>query len=139
MDGMTWPGTEGKAEMDPDTRRIVAVVAHRSRAGRCPVLVHALGTGESFVIEPLPDGFRDVASGQVVRPGPDSFVLDGAGPVDLQATGDLDFEGFDHASGERFTGRAGGGASVTIYGGGQADYFQYAMSYRPDGSVSQPG
>lgn len=124
--------------MDPDTRRIAAVVAHRHRAGRCPLLVHALGTGESFAIEPLPDGFRDVASGQMVRPRPDGFALDG-GEVDLRFTGDLDFEGRDGASGARFTGRAGGGASVTLYGRDPADYATYAMSYRPDGAVAQPG
>ncbi|WP_458098289.1 hypothetical protein [Roseomonas sp. WA12] len=140
---MSWPGGERGGErgigMDPDTRRIVAVAAHRRCVGRCPVLVHALGTGESFVIEPLPDGFRDAATGRVVHLGPDGLALDGAGAVDLHFTDDIAFEGYDHASRERFRGRAGGGASVTLYDDPRADYFQYAMSYRPDGAIAQPG
>jgi hypothetical protein len=40
---------------------------------------------------------------------------------------DVTFSGFDPGSGERFTGRAGGGSSVTIYDSRQENYFQYAV------------
>jgi len=112
--------------MNPDTRRIVAVEAHRRRSGRCPVRVHSLGTGESFEIRPLPDGFLDVETGLTVRSGGDQIATP-QGAVELALVGDVFFEGVARASGERFTGRAGGGSSVTLYEQGRDDYFQYAV------------
>ena len=40
--------------------------------------------------------------------------------------GDVAFAGYDPDSRECFTGRAGGGASVTVHDA-RGDYFQYAM------------
>lgn len=114
--------------MSPEIRRIVAVAAHRRRAGECPVLIYSLGTGESFQIKPLPDGFVDLETGLNVRVNEGQIVLpDTRQTVDLNLTGDVAFDGYDHTSREHFSGRAGGGASVTIYDAHRADYFQYAV------------
>ena len=118
--------------MDGVLRRIVAVEAHRRRSGRCPVLVHALGTGESFEIEPGEDGFRDLASGRLALAHPSGLIVEGAGEIEIRLLGDVGFEGYDHSSAERFSGHAGGGASVTLYGPLRADYFQYAVSDRQE-------
>jgi hypothetical protein len=114
--------------MRADIRRIVAVDAYRRCAGRCPTAIHSLGTGESFDIEPTADGFIDVVSGASARTEPARIVLSGgAAAIDIAFDGDVTFGGFDPISGERFTGRTGGGASVTIYDAQGADYFQYAV------------
>ncbi|MFA6265584.1 MAG: hypothetical protein WC670_07720 [Pseudolabrys sp.] len=119
--------------MRPDLRRIVAVEAHRRRSGRCPVRVHSLGTGETFVIEPSPDGFIDVASGMTVRSRGSEIVLpDGSGPIELTLIGDVLFEGKEYPGGEPFFGRAGGGSSVTLYDRAQNDFFQYALGTEDD-------
>lgn len=119
--------------MQADVRRIIAVEAHRRRSGRCPVLVHSLGTGESFDIQPRPDGFLDVASGVAVRISGDRLLLpDDRRTIDLHLTGDIAFDGYDHTSDERFSGRAGGGASVTIYDSDRTNYFQYAVAAEGD-------
>ncbi len=111
--------------MRPELRRIVAVEAHRRRSGAYPRVIHALGTGESFAVQAREDGFLDVESGIVVRSEPGRILLpDGAIAFGLE--GDVAFAGFDPDSRERFTGRAGGGASVTIYDQ-RGDFFQYAM------------
>ena len=112
--------------MTPDTRRIVAIEAHRRRTGHCPTRVYSLGTGEIFDVTPAADGFLDVATGLIVRSNGRQIKLP-AGSVDLDLVGDVFFEGRDQTSGEPFTGRAGGGASVTLYGSDGDDYFQYAM------------
>src|SRR3954467_4657494 len=113
--------------MHARVRRIVAVEAHRRRSGRCPVRVHSLGTGETFEIEPAAAGFLDLTSGMGGRINGSQITLpDGRGPIDLTLVGDVGFDGYDHASGKRFSGRAGGGASVTLYDGERNDYFQYA-------------
>jgi hypothetical protein len=114
--------------MHSDLRRIVVVEAHRRRSGRCPVRLHSLGTGETFEITPATDGFIDVASGIIVRiDGSQMLLPAGRGPIDLMLTGDIGFDGFDHESREPFSGRAGGGASVTLYDRHRNDYFQYAV------------
>jgi hypothetical protein len=114
--------------MQPDIRRIVAVDAHRRRTGRCPETIHSLGSGESFGIAPALDGFTDLESGLRVRVDGRHILLPyGAAPIEIALDGDVAFTGFDPASGERFTGRAGGGSSVTIYDSRQDDYFQYAV------------
>jgi hypothetical protein len=113
--------------MEPDIRRIVAVAAHWGRTGRCPMMIHALGTGETFGIAPAPDGFTDVATGLRVRLGDGAIRVPGMPPIDLRLGDDVGFSGFDPASGSRFTGRAGGGSSVTIYAGGADDFYQYAV------------
>lgn len=114
--------------MSPEVRRIVAVEAHRRKAGACPVLIHSLGTGESFDIRPTADGFVDVETGLNVRVSDDHILLpDTRQTVDLHFTGDVAFDGYDHSSNEHFSGRAGGGASVTIYDSRRVDYFQYAV------------
>jgi hypothetical protein len=113
--------------MRPELRRIVAAEAHRRRTGRLPRLVHALGTGESFAFAEVPDGFVDLASGIAVRPEPARILLPESGAaIAFALEGDVGFAGYDPDSRERFTGRAGGGASVTLYDP-RGDYFQYAM------------
>ena len=119
--------------MSPDLRRIVIVEAHRRRSGRCPLRVHSLGTGETFAIKPAADGFYDVASGATVRINGTQIVLaDGRGPIDLALVGDVGFDGFEHAGREPFSGRAGGGASVTLYDRHRNDYYQYAIASEAD-------
>jgi hypothetical protein len=114
--------------MQPEIRRIVAVEAHRRRTGRCPMCVHSLGTGETFAIEPAGDGFVDVASGLRVRVDGNRITVPSLrATIDLALVGDIGFDGYDHSSSERFSGRAGGGASVTVYSRGQDDFFQYAV------------
>ena len=114
--------------MQPEIRRFVAVEAHRRRTGRCPVCVHSLGTGETFTIEPADDGFYDVTSGLKVRIDGDRIVVPPLrATVDLVLVDDIGFRGYDHSSGEAFSGRAGGGASVTLYSQDQRDFFQYAV------------
>jgi len=114
--------------MQPEIRRIVAVEAHRRRTGRCPVCVHSLGTGETFPIEPADDGFSDVTSGLTVRIEGDQIVVPSLhATIDLALHDDVGFDGYDHSTDEPFSGRAGGGASVTLYSRGQHDFFQYAV------------
>lgn len=112
--------------MRPERRRIVAVEAHRRRSGACPRVIHSLGTGESFAVQPRDDGFLDVESGIVVRSEPGRILVGGDAAIAFGLEGDVAFAGFDPESRERFTGRAGGGASVTIYDE-RGDFFQYAM------------
>jgi len=113
----------------PEIRRIVAVAAHRQRTGRCPVRVHSLGTGETFEIKPVPDGFVDLTSGLAVHVVENRISVPSLSTVvDLKLTGDIGFDGYDHDSDEAFSGRAGGGASVTLYDRDQHDYFQYAVA-----------
>lgn len=115
--------------MRPEIRRIVAVEAHRRRTGQCPVRVHSLGTGETFEIRPTADGFVDEATNLAVRISDGRILVpDADAAIDLKLTGDIGFEGFDSGSRESFTGRAGGGASVTIYDAAQVDFFQYAVA-----------
>lgn len=116
--------------MRPEIRRIVAVEAHRRRTGRCPRVIHSLGTGESFAIAPDADGFVDLATGTEVRSEPARIVLPATGAaiaLALALEDDVAFAGYDPETRERFTGRAGGGASVTIYAARGGDFFQYAM------------
>lgn len=119
--------------MSPDLRRIIAVEAHRRRCGRYPLRVHSLGTGETYDIAPADGGFRDVATGLVARFDGRQIVLsDGRGPIALALTDDIRFDG--KIDGEPFTGRAGGGASVTLYEiGGDENYFQFALGTEADG------
>jgi len=115
--------------MQPDIRRIVAVEAHRRRSGHCPVRIYSLGTGETFDIAPQGDGFIDLVSGlRVTVDGGTIQLPNGQGPIELHMIGDVGFDGYDHAGKEHFSGRAGGGASVTVYERGQDDYFQYAIA-----------
>ncbi len=115
--------------MQPEIRRIIAVEAHRRRTGRCPVLLHSLGTGETFDIKPARDGFLDVTSGLNVRvAGGQIMVPSLRATIDLSLEGDVGFFGYDHMDDEPFSGRAGGGVSVTLYGRGQRDFFQYAVA-----------
>jgi hypothetical protein len=119
--------------MQPDLRRIVAVEAHRRRSGRYPLRVHSLGTGETFEIKPGANGFLDVASGLDVRVmGARILLPDGRGPIELTLVGDVGVDGIEHASNEPFFGRAGGGASVTLYDRNRSAYFQYAVSSEID-------
>ena len=115
--------------MQPEIRRIIAVEAHRRRTGRCPVLVHSLGTGETFDIRPADNGFLDVTSGLNVRVSDGQILVPSLrATIDLSLEGDVSFVGYDHMDDEPFSGRAGGGASVTLYNRGQHDYFQYAVA-----------
>jgi hypothetical protein len=114
--------------MSPDIIRIIAVEAHRRRSGLCPVLIHSLGTGHSFDIRPAADGFVDLTSGLTVQVSGDQLRLRELDTtIDLQLAGDIGFEGCDHASGELFSGRASGGASVTVYDDAGLNYFQFAV------------
>ncbi len=93
------------------------------------MLVHSLGTGETFDIKPVADGFLDVASGLDVRvAGGQIMVPSLRATIDLSLDGDVGFVGYDHLDDEPFSGRAGGGASVTLYNRGQRDFFQYAVA-----------
>ena len=112
--------------MSPALRRMVVVEAHRRATGRCARLVHALGTGESFPMAAQQDGFRDEASGLAAQSTPEGDMLVGTSRVTLVFEDAVLFRGRDMATGARFTGRAGGGASVTLYADG-GDYFQYAV------------
>jgi hypothetical protein len=115
--------------MRPEIRRIIAVEAHRRRTGQCPVRVHSLGTGETFEIRPTADGFVDETSNLAVRISDERILIpDADAAIDLRLTGDVTFEGVDNGSRETFTGRAGGGASVTIYDAATIDFFQYAVA-----------
>ncbi len=119
--------------MPPDIRRIIAVEAHRRRAGHYPKRIYSLGTGETFDIAPQGNGFIDLASG--LRATIDGGMIrlpNGHGPIELRLIGDVGFDGFDHAGKEPFSGRAGGGASVTVYERGQHDFFQYAIALDGD-------
>jgi len=114
--------------MAPEIRRIIAVEAHRRRSGHCPVRLYSLGTGETFEINPTAEGFVDVTSGVSASTEEGRIVLAGKrDAIDLQLSGDVGFDGYDHISDEAFTGRAGGGTSVTIYDRDQTNYFQYAV------------
>ncbi len=110
--------------MRPEIRRIIAIDAHRRRTGRCPTMIHSLGTGESFAIEPAFDGFTDVGSGLRARVDEGRILLPGTS-IEIRLGDDVGFSGFDPESGESFTGRSGGGSSVTIYQ--RDDYYQYAV------------
>lgn len=100
--------------MDATTRRIVATAAHARRTGHTPRRIDSLGTGESFQMEPTSDGFIDVASGTRIA----------SATIDLTFDDDVNFSG--QIGGERFSGRSGGGATVTVYDGG--NYVQYAVA-----------
>lgn len=114
--------------MQPEIRRIIAVDAHRRRTGTCPQTIHSLGSGETFGIALSPDGFTYIETGLRVRVDAARILLPGGlAPIEIDMAGDVTFSGFDPGSGERFTGRAGGGSSVTIYDSRQDDYFQYAV------------
>jgi len=111
--------------ISPELRRMIAVDAHRRRTGHCPTHIHALGTGESSEIAPRPDGFTDLATGAKIRCEPMLMSAGGFGTVSITLEGDVAFSGIETQSGQRFTGRAGGGTTVTIYQ--SDDYFQYAV------------
>ena len=114
--------------MDADLRRIVIVDAHRRRSGAVARRVHSLGTGETFQFEPAPDGFRDITSGMLVRIDGNRILLpDGRGPINLSLVGDVGFDGVVLDDKEPFSGRAGGGNSVTLYDRHGKDYFQFAV------------
>jgi hypothetical protein len=111
-----------------EIRRIIAVEAHRRRSGHCPVRIYSLGTGETFDISPTANGFVDLTSGLAAQVSDERIYLPGSdGLIDMRLTGDVTFDGYDHTSHEAFSGRAGGGASVTVYDQGQTNYFQYAV------------
>jgi hypothetical protein len=112
--------------MRAELRRIVAVEAHRRRSGSVPRVIHALGTGESFSFEPRAHGFVDEATGIEVRAEPARLLLPGGEAIAFALEGDVGFAGYDPESRERFSGRAGGAASVTVYDA-RGDFFQYAM------------
>jgi hypothetical protein len=113
--------------MDPDTRRIVAVGAHLLATATCPSTIHSLGTGASFVIEPTPGGFIDLASGRSARIEPGLIVMPDGLPIDIAFDDETTFSGYEPASGERFTGRAGGGATVTIHDASGERFYQYGV------------
>jgi hypothetical protein len=115
--------------MQPEIRRIIAVEAHRRRSGRCPVRIVSLGTGETFDIRPTTAGFLDVSSNLTASTSDGRIILDGIdAAIDLRLNDDVGFDGYDHSSKEPFTGRAGGGVSVTIYDHGGANYYQYVVT-----------
>ena len=115
--------------MQSDIRRIVAVDAHRRKTGRCPTMIHSLGTVESFGIEPTADGFIDLQSGRPVRCVSDGIALPESDmTIGTGFSDDVAFSGFDPFSQEIFFGRAGGGATVTVYDERMVDYFQYAVA-----------
>jgi len=115
--------------MQPEIRRIIAVEAHRRRSGRCPVRLISLGTGEVFEIRPTTAGFLDVSSNLTASSSNGRIVLEGTDAViDLRLNEDVGFDGYDHSSKEPFSGRAGGGVSVTIYDHGGPNFYQYVVA-----------
>jgi hypothetical protein len=95
--------------------------------------VHSLGTGETFEIKAVDGGFLDVDSSLNVRVDDNKLTIPSIQAViDLKFVGDVWFDGFDHSSGEWFSGRAGGGATVTLYDRNQSNYFQYAVAGEGD-------
>jgi hypothetical protein len=110
--------------MRPETRRIIAIEVHRRRSGRCPTMIHALGTGESFRIEPCRNGFTDLETDLRVRSDADRILLPETS-IEIRLGADVGFSATDLGSGETITGRAGGGSSVTVYD--QDEYYQYAV------------
>ncbi len=120
--------------MHPETRRIIAAAAHRARTGACPIRLHALGSGESFEIVPTEDGFIDAQTDVAVRIAGDHVRLAGAAAIELRLEGDIGFAGLDPATGQRFSGRAGGGASVTLTT--DDAYFQYAVVTAADQAIT---
>ena len=114
--------------MQAHIRRIIAVEAHRRRTGQCPVMVHSLGSGESFGIALTQDGFTDIESGLRVRGDAMHILLPGEREaIEIVLDDDVGFPGSDPGSGERFTGRAGGGSSVTLYDSRQDSFYQYEV------------
>ncbi len=110
--------------MTPLLRRLVAVEAHRRATGRIAVMLHSLGTGETFAIHPHPGaGFADETSGITARFG-DGDVLEAHDHrIAITFHDRVLFDARDLTTGERASGRAGGGATVTLYEG--EDWFQY--------------
>jgi hypothetical protein len=97
--------------------------------------MHSLGTGETFEIEPVPNGYVDLASGLTVHVEANRITVPSLpAVVDFKLSGDIGFDGYDHSSDEWFSGRAGGGASVTLYDRDERDYFQYAVAVEGDRS-----
>ncbi len=88
------------------------------------MMIHSLGTGETFEIAPASDGFVDSETGWRVRVDASCILLP-SGPIEVRMGDDVGFSGFVMGSGDRFAGRAGGGSSVTIYD--QDEYYQYAV------------
>ncbi|MDR3523488.1 MAG: hypothetical protein P4L66_05240 [Acetobacteraceae bacterium] len=114
--------------IQPDIRRIIAVEAHRLRSGTCPPMIHALGTGETFHITPTPDGFIDQHTGMRIRVTDGAILLpEPAAPISIILEDDVGFAGFDPGAGAHFSGRAGGGSSVTLYDSRHENFFQYAV------------
>lgn len=108
--------------MDADIRRIIAVEAHRRRTGRCPTMIHSLGTGETFDIESKPDGFIDHETGQRIRTDGDRIRLRSE-TIEIRLSEDVTFAA--STENETITGRCGGGSSVTLYY--HNNYYQYAV------------
>ncbi len=108
--------------MSPALRRIIAVQAHLTTTGHLAKTVHALGTGETFSFSLTRDGFRDDTSGLEASLDR-GFFVDGQ-PIILTPRDNVMFDG--EAGGVQFSGRAGGGTSVTLYIAD--DWFQYAIA-----------
>ena len=114
--------------MHPDIRRIIAVEAHRRRTGHCPTN-DPCARHRRDLRHRACHGFTDLASGQRVRCEASALVLgDDNRAIATGFTDDIGFSGFDPHSGEHFHGRAGGGATVTIYDACMVEYFQYALA-----------
>ena len=110
--------------MTPALRRILVVEAHRRATGDVAVMLHSLGTGESFAIHPHPGGgFADETSGITVPPAADGVVEADGTRLEVAFRDRVLFDARDLATGERVSGRAGGGATVTLYEGD--DFFQF--------------
>ena len=72
------------------------------------------------------------AIGKAQPDGASILLPDGRGPIELTLSGDIAFDGIERGSNERFSGRAGGGSSVTLYDRDGGDYFQYAVGTEID-------
>lgn len=117
---------------DATLRRLVAAEAHRRRTGRWPHTLHSLGTGESFFLADHGGTLRDEETGALLTSTEAGAQVNPGGVVALAMEGDVWFRGQVAATGERFTGRAGGGSSVTLYDEA-GDFFQYAVMAPPRG------
>ena len=88
----------------------------------------SLGTGEAFEIEVLESGFVDHQSGVKAQ-----FVLGGLsvdceiGFIRLNLVEDVWFEGYIISAKETFSGRVGGGATVTLYEQAGENFFQFSV------------
>ena len=114
--------------MTPLLCRMLAAAAHHRASGVVPALLHNLWSGETHEFRREADGFTDAQSGQrAVQTAPDTVAI-GAVSLRFTAIDDVAFAARIEPSGESVTGRAGGGASVTLHHGEAFHQFAVAQA-----------